>query len=325
MACRLKDNHAPHRQRSFNMLSRLLRALYLSQMTLGALLGGWLADRLVQQDGSYWVALVGLAGALGLPLLLQVTSIAVSMWRAHSAGGGQLWWQAFWGELRAAITVFVLRQPWPHRTRGVECALTRTSDTPQLPVLLVHGFICNHRVWDDVALALRQQGHAVLAVDLEPLFTSIDDYAPLLNRQLDTLLAQAGAPQAVLVGHSMGGLAIRAWLRAYGSQRVARILTLGTPHQGTRIARASTTTNGAQMLWHSNWLGELAASEDAAKRALMHMALTAQDNIVFPQAEQTLPGAQVTQFQGIGHLQMCLDAHVIAWVCQQAQNTKNTA
>jgi len=307
------------------MLARLLRTLYLFQITLGALLGGWLADRLTFQADIFCMALGDLAGALGLPLLLQVTTIAVSMGRARSAGAVQLWWRAFWGELRAAIKVFVMRQPWPHRTRGIEPALVESTGKPPLPVLLVHGYVCNHRVWDDVALALRQQGHAVLAVDLEPLFTSIDDYAPLLNRQLDTLLAQTGAAQAVLVGHSMGGLAIRAWLRAYGSARVARILTLGTPHQGTRIASASATANGTQMLWHSAWLAQLAASEDAPKRALMQLALTAQDNIVFPQTQQTLPGVQVTQFQGIGHLQMCLDARVIQWVCQQARNTKTTA
>jgi len=307
------------------MLARLLRTLYLFQMALGALLGSMVAGRIVPQGDDLWLAIGALAGALGLPLLLQVTTIAIAVLRARSDRSWRPWWTAFKGELAAALTVFMLRQPWPRRGRGVQPTLSHTSGTPPLPVLLVHGFICNHRVWDDVALALRQQGHAVLAVDLEPLFTSIDDYAPLLNRQLDTLLAQTGAAQAVLVGHSMGGLAIRAWLRAYGSARVARILTLGTPHQGTRIASASATANGTQMLWHSAWLAQLAASEDAPKRALMQLALTAQDNIVFPQTQQTLPGVQVTQFQGIGHLQMCLDARVIQWVCQQARNTKTTA
>ncbi|OIN93124.1 MAG: hypothetical protein AUJ20_05285 [Comamonadaceae bacterium CG1_02_60_18] len=301
------------------MLARLLRTLYLFQLTLGTVLGGYLAQRAMQQGDSAWAWLWLPAVALGVPLLLQVAVLAVSMLRARNQGSPwPLWWRAFAGELRAALQVFLLRQPFPVRSNGVQMPLASGQTPGQLPVLLVHGYLCNHRVWDEVALALRKQGHAVLAVDLEPLFTSIDDYAALLNRQLDTLLAQTGAPQAVLVGHSMGGLAIRAWLRAYGSQRAARILTLGTPHQGTRIASASATANGAQMVWHSGWLADLAASEDAAQRALMHLAITEQDNIVFPQAEQVLPGAQVTRFSGIGHLQMCLDAGVIDWVCQQA-------
>lgn len=300
------------------MLARLLRTFYLFQLTCGALLGSYLAQRAMQQGGSEWVWLWLPAVALGLPLLLQVTLMAVSMLRARTQGRGHLWWRAFWGELRAALRVFLLRQPWPRRDNGVQMPLTASPVNGQLPVLLVHGYICNHRVWDDVVLALRQRGHTVLAVDLEPLFTSIDHYADLLDQQLDTLLAQTGAQQAVLVGHSMGGLAIRAWLRAHGPQRAARILTLGTPHQGTRVASATSTPNGAQMLWRSAWLTELAASEDAAKRALMHIAITEQDNVVYPQLEQVLPGAQVKQFQGIGHLQMCLDPDVIHWVCQHA-------
>jgi triacylglycerol esterase/lipase EstA (alpha/beta hydrolase family) len=191
-------------------------------------------------------------------------------------------------------------------------------------VLLVHGYVCNHRVWDEVATALRQTGHPVLAVDLEPLFTSIDDYAANIAQAANTLLAATGATQLVLVGHSMGGLAIRAWLRACGSARVARVITLGSPHQGTQLARTSMTTNGAQMIWHSDWLQALQRSESAAVRRLLHIALTEQDNIVYPQREQVLDGAAVTQFSGIGHLQMCLSPMVIAWLVQQLDTTQST-
>ena len=29
----------------------------------------------------------------------------------------------------------------------------------------MHGYLCNHRLWDDVVRALRAQGHAVLAIN----------------------------------------------------------------------------------------------------------------------------------------------------------------
>jgi hypothetical protein len=54
----------------------------------------------------------------------------------------------------------------------------------------------------------------------------------------------------------------------------------------------------------------------------MHLALTHQDNIVFPQREQLLTGTSVTEFSGIGHLEMCLDNGVIHWLRQQV-NTSN--
>jgi len=222
-----------------------------------------------------------------------------------------------WGEYLAAITVFMLRQPWPRQGQGILPPTVRATQPAQLPVLLVHGFVCNHRVWDNVASDLRQAGHPVLAIDLEPLFTSIDDYAERVEQAASALLASSGAQQLALVGHSMGGLVIRAWLRRFGSQRVARVITLGSPHQGTRIANASLTPNGTQMLWHSAWLQALQNSETPALRGLMSIALTRQDNIVYPQRAQVLAGAAVTEFSGIGHLQLCLDPAVRAWLLQQ--------
>ncbi len=172
--------------------------------------------------------------------------------------------------------------------------------------------------------------HPVLEVDLEPLFTSIDRYAPVIDQAVVELCRQTGSHKVALLGHSMGGLAIRAWMRAHGTDRVASVITLGAPHAGTQIDPRPRTVNGRQMLWHSAWLQELAASETASTRRLMRIALTPQDNIVYPQREQVLPGVPVTVFDGLGHLELCFDDTVIQWVLQQLDEatldqTKNSA
>jgi hypothetical protein len=61
----------------------------------------------------------------------------------------------------------------------------------------------------------------------------------------------------------------------------------------------------------------LAASETDATRSLFRIALTAQDNIVFPQRAQTLDGVIPVVFEGLGHLQLCTSAAVRAWVCRE--------
>jgi hypothetical protein len=123
----------------------------------------------------------------------------------------------------------------------------------------------------------------------------------------------------------MGGLAIRAWMRKHGTERAAIALTLGTPHVGTRIPQHMPTKNGAQMAWDSDWLKALAESETEATRNLFRIALTPQDNIVYPQRAQVLPGVEPVIFEGIGHVQMCLDGAVIKWVSQQLGAVKVSA
>lgn len=290
------------------MLSRLLRRLLLSQILAGALLGTWIAS---QSGAGAWLVLLT---ALLLPVVTLKLSIFTTAIKSRAPGANALWWRSLVGEILTALRVYLLQLPWAKARPALQAA---TGAPARLPVLLVHGYLCNHRIWDAMAKRLRRAGHPVLALDLEPLFTSIDHYAPLLNDAVEQLCRQTGAQKVALVGHSMGGLAIRAWLRAHGSARVARVITLGTPHAGTQIAHFVPTPNGHQMRWRSAWLQELAASESAATRNLLRIALTPQDNIVYPQREQVLVGVPVTVFNGLGHLELCLDDAVITWVLQQ--------
>lgn len=291
------------------MLARLLRRLIFTQAAVGALLG----FLLYQFVGTTpWSALVG---ALLVPIVSTFLVCLVSGLRSKAKGEPMgHWLRSVWGEFRASVLIFLLRQPWTLDAPGVQPA---TGSTHQIPVVLVHGYLCNHRVWDSVARGLRAQGHTVLAVNLEPLFTSIDKYVMPIEVAVMELCQQTGASQVALVGHSMGGLAIRAWMRACGVDRVARVLTLGTPHVGTQIEPRTRTANGKQMAWQSPWLAELAASETDALRGCIRIAITPQDNIVYPQRDQVFPGVEAAVFDGIGHLQMCLDASVREWIVQQ--------
>ncbi|MCM2342328.1 alpha/beta fold hydrolase [Rhodoferax sp.] len=298
------------------MLARLLRRIYFIQLLSGALLGTYAADRLGLSGAGATAGV--LLCVLLLPLLLQFGVIGVSMVQSRPKPAGRLWWRAFGGEFLAALRIFWFQLPWAVAKSDVWLPDTPRQTQPwRVPVLLVHGYICNYRVWDKIVKALHQAGHPVLAITLEPLFTSIDGYAPQIQQAVRQLQQATGAAQVALVGHSMGGLIIRAWLRQYGGADVARIITLGTPHQGTQMASWSPTTNAAQMAWHSRWLQSLQASETPASRQLMHIALTQHDNIVYPQREQVLTDANVTEFSGLGHLELCLDGRVIQWLLKK--------
>ena len=292
------------------MLAKLLRTLITTQVMLGAVLGWGLAS---WRGWPLWSVSIF---ALMLPFAIMVLIVTYSGWVSRGKEPIGQWLKSLAGEYPAGFVIFLFRQPW---TTQAPALLPATGTTQRVPVVLVHGYMCNHRIWDDVAQALRAQGHDVLAVNLEPLFTSIDNYAQIVESATQALLTRSGQKQVALVGHSMGGLAIRAWLRVHGTTRVARVLTLGTPHVGTQIPQHMPSPNGRQMAWGSDWLKQLAAQESAATLALFRIALTPQDNIVYPQRAQVLSGLVPRVFEGIGHVQMCTDPDVIEWVQKQLE------
>jgi triacylglycerol esterase/lipase EstA (alpha/beta hydrolase family) len=291
------------------MLARLLRWMLFGQMVLGALLGYWLVKA---GHGPWWMLMV-CAAALPLVIMALVVIVSCSISREKHEPPA-MWWRSLLGEFAAGLVVFVFRQPW---AQSPPTLLDSTAPISRIPVVLVHGYLCNHRIWDDMATALRAQGHAVFAVNLEPLFTSIDRYVPIVNSAVLALLQHTGRQQVALIGHSMGGLAIRAWMRTHGTAQVASVITLGTPHAGTKLARGAHTPNGRQMRWKSQWLTELASSETPATHALMQIVITPQDNIVCPQRAQVLTGIDPLVFEGIGHLQMCIHPPIMQWVASQ--------
>jgi len=84
----------------------------------------------------------------------------------------------------------------------------------RLPVLLVHGYVCNRAAGWALARALRRRGETVWAPTLEPVYGAIDTWVEPLAAAVDRLRTATGAERVVLVTHSMGGLAARAYLRA---------------------------------------------------------------------------------------------------------------
>ncbi|MBI2668409.1 alpha/beta fold hydrolase [Candidatus Woesearchaeota archaeon] len=61
---------------------------------------------------------------------------------------------------------------------------------------------------------------------------SIDTYAVRLKELLDTIEYKTGRQKVVIIAHSMGGLVVRRYLQIFGSEKVDRMILIGTPNQG---------------------------------------------------------------------------------------------
>ncbi len=212
-------------------------------------------------------------------------------------------------EARCAAVVFGWRQPL--RSASVPDWLP-DAPTGQRGVVLVHGFLCNRGLWLPWMPLLRARGHAYVAVNLEPVFGSIDAYVATVDEAVRRVTQATGMPP-VIVAHSMGGLATRAWLRAFSADaRVHRVITLGTPHGGTWLGCWSHATNGRQMQLASPWLQQLQLDEPLTRARLFTCWYSNCDNIVFPARTAALPGARQRFVAGLAHVEMACDAQVMA-------------
>jgi pimeloyl-ACP methyl ester carboxylesterase len=286
------------------MLARLMRWLLGAALALAfGLLGAG-----VVQGETFWGAVACVA-----VLTVHAWTIAIEcLWAARARGAGEpvpaptvrQWLAAWWGEVRTAPRIFFWQQPF--RSDAVPDHLPPGA-MGRRGVVLVHGFFCNRGFWNRWMQRLRAQGTPFVAVTMEPPFAGIEACVQTIEAAVRRVHEATGrAP--VVVAHSMGGLASRAWAAATQARPgvdLERLITIGTPHQGTAVAALAFSRNGSQMRQGSAWLSELARRPGDARLAAACTAyFSACDNIVFPPSLGQWPGADMRHLVAPAHVQM---------------------
>lgn len=291
------------------MLARLQQAWVF--VLVSSALGG--ASWVLSAGGSTWAAtIIALALLHVHAIVLAIEFVALS--RIDPGPGVQkpgaaVLWRAWWGEVWTGFRVFCWRQPF--RAKAVPDHIDADEAASRRAVLLVHGFVCNRGLWNPWLTRLRDAGVPFVAVNLEPVFGSIDRYVPIIDaamRRLD----EAGHVRPLIVAHSMGGLAVRAWLRAHDAEaRVHSVVTIGTPHAGTVLARFGFSPNTRQMGRNSRWLRDLQATESQRRRMLFTCFYGHCDNIVVPACTARLEGADNRHVPGVAHVHLAFVPQIL--------------
>ena len=302
------------------MTARILRFFVIG---LGAASAAWLLAWWNRSPAVAALGAVGILFAYSAVLLLEFAALAITHGSDPTprATVAQLL-RAWWAESVIGLCVFGWQQPFRH---------ARLPDTltprARQGIVFVHGFFCNRGFWNPWLQRARDEQRPAIAVDLEPTFGSIDNYADTIERAVERLTAATGrAP--LLVCHSMGGLAARAWLRRYrGHARVSRIVTIGTPHGGTWLGRFGRAANARQMRLDSAWVRAMREGEAATGSASFLCWYSNCDNIVFPPATAALPGADNRLVAGAAHVELAfrpevMDATFAAADSDRSQNVR---
>lgn len=287
-------------------LARFQRVLVLV-LAAGAL--GWFGWH---WPDSPFLALGALAAIwVGLALVLGVEFLALREVGRADPAPRPTDWQLIRAWLACTWLNAVVFGWWlPFRWNAIPDQLPTTL--PRRGVVLVHGFVCNRGFWTPWLRLLRKRGVPFIAVNLEPAFSAIDDYPPIIEDAVQRITAATGSPP-LLVCHSMGGVAVRAWLRTAGAApRVHHVVTIGSPHRGTWIGRFSRAANGRQLRLGNQWIEDLGKVVPGGAGAPFTCWYSNCDNMVFPVSTATLPGADNRLVPGAGHLALAYRAEVIA-------------
>lgn len=261
---------------------------------------------------SAWLAALIVVGHLFIPALFLLAGILIMLLaNRHNRPTLKESFTAWLSDLMATWRVGLWWLPFRWKQFG-----NSRQPKDKRPVILVHGFFCNRGMWNPWMRELSQDKVPIVAVNLQPIFGSLDRYVATLEaavKHSETISDQ----KPIFVCHSMGGLAVRRWLVSEQSarSRVDRVVTIATPHRGTWLGKLAAFVNGRQMGVGSRWLQELERAERELRPDNTYEGFvcwhTNSDNVVMPAVSATLPGADNRLIRGIGHLAIAYHPEII--------------
>lgn len=174
-------------------------------------------------------------------------------------------------------------------------------------IVLTHGLYHNASAWLLFSKHLHKAGfHNIFVMNYGSFFTDFDK----TFEKFATFVSEASraAPDRpfYLIGHSLGGLLSRLYAeRAIGGRAPAAVITLGSPHQGSKLAAFGLGKLAASLLYRGPLFTKI--ESEAAGIPCPGYALTSPvDNIVFPREAQRVPyeGWDYHQTRPLSHTAM---------------------
>ncbi len=178
------------------------------------------------------------------------------------------------------------------------------------PVVMLHGFGMNRTQWLWLGWRLRARGHGpIYGVNYFSL-QGVPRSAARLLAFVDRVLEREQATEVDIVAHSLGGIVARYYIeRLSGARKVGRLITIGTPHAGTRLGRwAPLIPSARDLLGDSVLLLDLGLVQPgAAYTSIWSRA----DAIIQPPESSSIAPAGVDEvFDDLGHLSLIISPRV---------------
>ncbi len=216
-------------------------------------------------------------------------------------------------------------------SRGDDAPAAPVPQDAPGPVLLVPGYGGATGALSSLAGRLTAEGRDATVVALPGDGTGdLAAAADTLDAAVDAALARTGARSVDVVGYSAGGVVARLWVADGGGDVARRVVTLGSPHHGTRLADLAVGVAPGQcpeacrqLATGSELLTALNAGDETPPGPTWVSIWTGQDETVTPPETARLEGALELEVQAVcpaarvGHGDLPTDPLVQAIVVAQ--------
>jgi len=234
---------------------------------------------------------------------------AWAVWSADRGEPAQLDRQAFamsWREAMAR-SLFFLGRPWFAWGGGPVPSTAGVAQRRLPPVLLVPGLDAGRVSMIALATFLRRRGWPwAWVVSRAGREQPLADSTEAFHEQVLLLRQASAAPQVDIVAFGTGGLVAAWYIKHHPDAPVRRLVTIGTPWRGTRIAVFQRGRAAREVLPGNHLLDGL-----APPRVPTFCVWSPHDPIVVP-TSSAVPeeGVQSVRIEGAGHLEMLLSPRV---------------
>lgn len=166
------------------------------------------------------------------------------------------------------------------------------------PVVLVHGFLGHRDMLRPIARRLYSEGwDQVARVGYPSATCRLEDVVDAIREVVVPLAKEHG--KVDLIGHSLGALASRAWIKALGGDRyVRRFVSLGGPHAGTTWYFVSPPWLHEALSPDGPWPRLLNQGPEPVPTTVIRARY---DHQVFPPARAAIGGVHEVVIGGYGH------------------------
>lgn len=194
------------------------------------------------------------------------------------------------------------------------------NTTDRNPVLLIHGLWDTTAIFNSLNVYLEERGWLVYSLNLIPNDGTVG--LERLAQLVAEFVTQTFEPNQRfdLVGFSMGGLVSRYYVQRLGGiDRIQRLITISSPHNGTLTAYSLPLAGYVQMRPGSAFLRDLNQDVGMLEAINFTSIWTPFDGIIVPASSSQLPVGREVKVRVWFHSQMVTDSKSLNLVVEELQ------